>query len=329
MASFPKVKVAAAQVAPIMIDKMATAKKVCDAIDEAGRNGAKIIGFGEALIPCYPYWIWMGDVGYELRHYIEFYKQAVEIPGPVVQMLSQAAKRNGMYVCVSVTEKDGASLYLTQLWFGPNGDLLGKHRKFKATNAEKTIWGDGDGSMAPIIKSEYGNLGGLQCWEHQIPMNIAAMGALNEQIHVASWPIAMPNEEHCFRREASIIACQYYAIANQCFVLMCSQMWTDQQSDAICETPAMREMMVNGYGYTMIIGPNGKILSELPHDKEGICYADIDLEAIIPGRFLIDTAGHYSTPGFLSMTFDRREHKPVFVIGEGKDCSMSFEEIQR
>ena len=328
MKNYPKVKVAAVQAAPILLDLDATVDKVCRIVDEAASNGAKIIGFPEAFVPGYPWWIWMGAADYGMKYYIRLYKNAVEIPSPAVRRFSDAARRNEVYLCVSVTEKDGGSLYLTQLWFGPKGDLLGKHRKFKATNAEKTIWGDGDGSMAPLIESEYGNLGGLQCWEHMIPMNIAAMGALNEQIHVASWPIGMPGNEHLFRDEACVIASRYYAMSNQCFVILGSQLWNEQHEQTVCETPEQRAVMEYGHGCACVIAPNGAILASVPHDQEGIAYAECDLEAMIPGKFLIDTAGHYSTPGFLSMTFDRREHRPVFVVGEGKDTSMSYDEIQ-
>ena len=116
-----------------------------------------------------------------MKYFVEFYNNAVEIPGKSVQEISEAAKRHKMYVCVSVTEREVGSLYLTLLWFNPTGDLIGKHRKNKATSQEKTIWGDGDGSLMPVFHTEYGNMGGLQCWEHFIPLNVAAMGGQYEQ----------------------------------------------------------------------------------------------------------------------------------------------------
>ncbi|BBP90556.1 hypothetical protein BsIDN1_41740 [Bacillus safensis] len=47
-------------------------------------------------------------------------------------------KRTFVYHAV---KKDGGSLYLAQLWFNPNGDLIGKHRKMRASVAERLIWG--------------------------------------------------------------------------------------------------------------------------------------------------------------------------------------------
>lgn len=328
MADFPKVKVAAVQAAPVMLDTEATVDKVCRLVDEAADNGANVIGFPEAFVPGYPWWIWMGNSDYGMEFYLDLYKNAVQIPSKEVQKLSEAARRNKVYFCVSVTEREGGSLYLTQLWFGPNGDLLGKHRKLKATNAEKTIWGDGDGSMMPVFATEYGRLGGLQCWEHYIPLNVAAMASMNEQIHVASWPIGMPDDTHPFGSPQCITASKYYAISNQCFVLESSMIWTEDQADRICKTEKERAMMSPGYGHTRIISPSGVDLAVVDPDKEGIAYADIDLADAIPVKYLIDTAGHYSTPGFLRLMFDKSEHKPIHTLGDSPNRAMTYEEIQ-
>jgi cyanide dihydratase len=329
MSNFPKYRVAAVQASPVLLDLNATVEKTCRLVNEAAANGAKVIAFPEAFIPGYPWWIWLGNADYGMKYYIELYKNAVEIPSLAVQKLSEAAKRNKVYFSVSVTEKDGGSLYLTQLWFDPNGDLIGKHRKLKATNAEKTIWGDGDGSMMPVFETELGNLGGLQCWEHFLPLNVAAMASMNEQVHIASWPIGMAQEGHLFGPEQCVIATKYYSISNQVFSLLSSQIWTEEQCDKICETEEQRNYMKVGYGFSKIIAPNGmEIGNKLAHDEEGITYADIDLEQIIPGKFLIDSAGHYSTPGYLSLTFDRSAHKSVKHVGNSEQNVWKYEELQ-
>jgi cyanide dihydratase len=329
MSSHPKFKAAAVQAAPVLLDLEATLDKTCRLIDEAGSNGAKLIAFPEAWLPGYPYWIWIDGPDYGLKYFIELFKHAVEIPSRAVQRISEAAHRNHLYVCVSVTEKEGGSLYLTQLWFNPKGDLIGKHRKNKATSQERTIWGDGDGSMMPVFKTEYGNLGGLQCWEHFIPLNVAAMGGQHEEIHCGSWPVAMWDPLHPFATDQTIAAAKYYAITNQVFYLLASMIWTKEQEDRICETETQRQVMKFGYGMSRIIAPNGvEIGTRLSPDEEGLCYADIDLEMILPGRYLIDTAGQYSTPGFLRLTFDRSVHRAVHMIGDSRPEALAYEEIQ-
>lgn len=328
MDNFPTVRVAAVQAAPVYLNLDATVEKTCKLVAEAAAQGAKVIAFPEAFIPGYPFWIWMGGIEYGLKFYMQLYKNAVEIPSKAVQKLSEAAKTNKVYVCVSVTEKDNASLYLTQLWFDPNGNLIGKHRKFKATNAEKTVWGDGDGSMAPVFKTEYGNLGGLQCWEHILPLNLAAMGSMNEQIHVSAWPAFLPVDGHLFGIEACELCVKYYAVSNQVYCLMSSHIYTDEMRNMLAENDYQKAFWANGYGCTEIVAPNGKVLAAVPHDEEGIAVADIDLNFIIPGKFLTDPTGHYSTPGFLSLTFDQNEHVPVKKIGKQTNHFVSYEAIQ-
>ena len=62
------------------------------------------------------------------------------------------------------------TIYNTTLYFGPDGDLLGKHRKLMPTGSERTVWGMGDGSTLPVIDTPFGRLSGLTCWENYMPL---------------------------------------------------------------------------------------------------------------------------------------------------------------
>ena len=78
-----------------------------------------------------------------------------------------------------VIEREGSlgrgTLYCTLLYIGPDGTLLGKHRKLKPTAAERVIWGEGDGSTLTSFTTELGTVGGLICWENMMPMARMAM----------------------------------------------------------------------------------------------------------------------------------------------------------
>lgn len=329
MTNYPKFKAAAVQAAPVFLDAMATTEKACSLIEQAAKNGAKLIGFPEGYISGYPWWIWLTDPisGSPLQQ--KLYENSVDMNGPIVKKLSEAARENHIYVCISVTEKEGASLYLTQLWFNPLGDLMGKHRKLKPSGGERLIWGDGQASMMPVFETEIGRLGGLQCWEHWIPLNIQAMNAKNEQVHVASWPCFVPGDEALTSEAPNEVSARFYALATQSYVISSTQIHTHEIYEGIGKIPVYQSFVEFGGGNACIIGPNGKILTEkLPKDAEGIVYADIDLEKIVDCKYQIDPAGHYSNKT-LSMIVDQNPRNVVSFIGKEEDTSMKYQDIQK
>ena len=74
-----------------------------------------------------------------------------------------------------VNERDGGTIYNTLLYFGPDGTLLGKHRKLMPTGGERLAWGQGDGSTLTVIDTPFGRVGGLICWENYMPLARVAM----------------------------------------------------------------------------------------------------------------------------------------------------------
>ena len=72
--------VAAAQIAPVFMDRKATVDKACEAIAEAAKNGAKIVVFPEALVPGYPDWVWVTPPGVRGDILAEMYGRAAR-PG--------------------------------------------------------------------------------------------------------------------------------------------------------------------------------------------------------------------------------------------------------
>ena len=328
MALHAKFKAAAVQMAPVYLNRDATTEKVCRKIDEAAANGAKVIAFPETVIPGYPSWIWSEPTRLTGHLYKKFYEQAVEIPSKTIASISDAARRNKVYVSVSLTERDRSSLYLTMVWFGPNGDMLGKHRKLKPSVDERTIWGDGDGSMMPCFDTEYGRLAGLNCWNNSLPLAMAAMGSMNEQVHVAAYPTFAVEEGSLYSPETCKKIVQAYAAINGTFVLMPTMIYTQEMIDTVTLSEDAKGYWKLGGGGTQIVGPNGVVLNELPGDVEDICYADIDLDEIITHKYLNDPAGHYATPASLRLIFDRNEHFGVMEVGSPKDTSISYEQLQ-
>jgi nitrilase len=83
---------------------------------------------------------------------------------------------------IGVTERDGGTLYNTQLLFDVDGSLIQRRRKISPTHHECMIWGQGDGSGLKAVDSVVGRIGQLACWEHHNPLARYALMADGEQI---------------------------------------------------------------------------------------------------------------------------------------------------
>ena len=122
------------------------------------------------------------------------------------------------FACVAVAigvnernaEASGASLFNTLLYIGPDGSILGKHRKLVPTGGERLIWGRGDGSDLEVYTLPFGRVGGLICWENYMPLARYALSAWGIQIHVApTWD----------RGEPWLSTMRHVAKESRCFVV--------------------------------------------------------------------------------------------------------------
>ena len=218
-----QLRVAVVQAASVIMDLEATVQKTCDLIREAGKKGAKLIVFPEAFISGYPRGLYFGFVvGSRTmagkRDWKRYYESSIAVPSDETARIGEAAREVGAYVSIGVVEKDARqidrTLYCTNLFFGPDGTLLGKHRKLKPTGSERCIWGEGDGSTLTAIETPYGTMGSLICWENYMPLARAAMYAKGVSLYMA--PTADNREEW----QATI---RHIALEGRCFVFSCNQ----------------------------------------------------------------------------------------------------------
>src|SRR5207249_4341434 len=100
------------------------------------------------------------------------WRNSVEIPGPVTETLGRAARSARAVVVMGVheRERESGSLFNTILFVGPDGAILGKHRKLVPTNHERMIHAPGDGSTLKVFETPTGRIGGLVCWENWMPL---------------------------------------------------------------------------------------------------------------------------------------------------------------
>src|SRR5439155_17343820 len=140
-------------------------------------RGARLVVFPEAFVPGYPLWVWAIASGQtqELRAlYAELVDQSVTIPSSAVTQLCDAARDAGVHVAIGINERNaeasGTSLYNSLLFIGPDGRILGVHRKLVPTAGERLVHAQGDGSSLTSYETPLGRLAGLICWENYMPL---------------------------------------------------------------------------------------------------------------------------------------------------------------
>jgi nitrilase len=229
--------------------------------------------------------------------------------------LGAAARDAGINLAIGVVERDtstsGGTLYCSLLYFGPDGDLLGLHRKLKPTAAERLIWGEGDGSTLTVLDTELGKLGGLICWENYMPLARMALYSKGVELYLAPTADARDTWQATLRH----IACE-----GRCFVLGCNQFVTRDMYPpdlpGIQELETAPEIMCRGG--SVIISPLGEVLAGPLYDSEGILYAQLDMGAVPKSKFDFDVVGHYARPDVFQLVIDERPKTGIKGIEKGE-----------
>ncbi len=304
-------KVAIVQAAPVFLDRAATSAKACDLVAEAGREGARLIAFPEAFIPAYPDWVWAvpaGEDGMLADMYAELLDQAVDVPGETTEALCLAAKDAGAYVVMGINERNvegsRGSLFNTVLYMGPDGRILGKHRKLVPTGGERLVWAQGDGSGLVVHDTPFGRLGGLTCWENYMPLARYAMYAQGVQLYVAAtWDRGEPwlSTLRHIAKEGRMV------VLGSCMVL---------RRDQLPEGP-LKERFYAGAaewinaGDSAIVNPEGEIVAGPAHEREEILYAEIDPRQLRGSKWMLDVAGHYARPDIFELVVHTEPRPPL------------------
>jgi nitrilase len=318
---YPTVKVAAVQAASVFLDREASTEKACRLIAEAGRNGARVIGFPEGFIPAHPVWYHHHAATGALanRLSVELFKNAVEIPGPQVAALCAAARSANAYVVIGVCEKlpnTIGTLFNTQLYIGPDGMLIRKHQKIMPTVGERLVHAGGHGDTFGAFPSEFGPMSGLICGENSNPLAVFALTAEGTRIHVMSWPNHFPVSGDPLKNRVAVDS-QAFAQMSKAFVISaCGTV--DERMIEMLEPSAEAERFLRSpdcCGGSVIVAPNSRILAGPMGAEEGILYADCNLEIGVLMKLRHDFAGHYNRPDIFQLHINRRAPQIYAVHG--------------
>ncbi len=301
-------RVAVVQAGSSLFDTPRTLDRMQAHCEAAAREGVEVVVFPEAYVGGYPKGLDFGArVGSRTPagrdDFVRYWRSAVEVPGPETARIGGYAAEMRAHLVVGVIERDGGTLYCTALVFGPDGALLGRHRKLMPTASERLIWGQGDGSTLPVVDAPAGRIGTAICWENYMPMLRQAMYAKG----VALWCAPTVDDRDIW--QASM---RHIAYEGRCFVLCACQYLTraDAPADYDCvqgDDPAT--VLIRGG--SVIVNPLGEVLAGPVYDREAVLTADIDPADRVRGKYDLDVVGHYARPDVFRLSVDERPREAV------------------
>ncbi|MDA8074857.1 MAG: hypothetical protein M0Z40_06450 [Actinomycetota bacterium] len=256
----------------------------------------------EGFIPAHPLWFHFhaatSKVANDLS--VELFENAVEIPGPQVSLLQDAAREAGAYVAIGMCEKRPGTfgtLYNTLLFLGPDGRILSRHQKLVPTVGERLVHAAGEPRGLVPVPASFGALSGLICGENSNPLAISALTMQYTRVHVMSWPSHFPTSGAPMRQRV-LVDSQAFAQMTKAFVVSAcgtvdehaiERLQVDEHHEALLRSDEF-------CGGSTIVAPDSSVVAGPLGREEDILFADLDLEVGVRMKLRHDFAGHYNRP---------------------------------
>ncbi len=254
-------KIAVAQISCVLGDPEANLAKVRDFSRRAKDAAAELIVFPE-----------MTDTGYSMpviQKYASHWKTGF-VPG-----LQEIARRTSIAIVSGVSERDGSSIYNSQIFVDATGDIVAKYRKTHlyavAPVEEQTCFAPGD-SFTSF------ELGGMQfgfsiCYDLRFPemfRKLVTQQNVGALLISSAWPF--PRVEH-FR-----VLAQARAIENQSYMIASNRVGKDKDL-WFC-------------GSSVIIDPRGVVIAAASADREELIYGDLSQDLVQSVRRRVESLAH-------------------------------------
>ena len=292
-----RVTVACVQAESVQLDLEATIDKLDGLVAEAAARGAQLAVFPEAFLPTYPSSRWARFLagGSDAKPvFARLARESVEIPGPAAERLADVARQHEIWLAVGANELERGTIYNALLLYSPEGRLALHRRKLVPTNHERLVWGQGDGRGLRAIETPLGRVGGLICWENQMPLARFALYESGVEIYLA--PTA--DDSDAWHDSLRHIARESRAFVVSPCVFQRASSYPD-------DVPIADGPELLGRGGSAILAPDGTYLAGPLWDEEGILVAELDPERLYAERQRFDPAGHYHRPDVLSLRVRR------------------------
>jgi 5-aminopentanamidase len=244
-------KLAILQIDSVLGDINANLQKISSMIDSIEDKEVRMALFCE-----------YGTTGYSL----DLNAVAEEIPGKTTAFLEELAFRKNIWISGGMIEKGNNNKpYNTSIMISPTQGLVAKYRKVHPFSFEKDQINYGDSEV--IVDTELGKVAMTICYDFIFPEYIRSLALKGAQIVLNStfWFADEISGPAGWSPEQSKALAMTRALENNVFVAMA------------CRTGTEKNLW--GFGHSVIVGPQGKILAEADRE-ERIIIAPIDLEMI-------------------------------------------------
>ena len=337
MTEYPKVRVAAAHVAPVFLDAARSVDKACSLITEAAGAGAKLIAFPESYIPAFPVWVALQAPIHGHDLFRALVANSIRIDGPELERLRATARRLGIIVSMGFTEGTPASvgcIWNSNVLIGADGAILTHHRKLVPTFYEKLVWANGDGHGLRVADTQSGRIGVLICGENTNPLARFALMAQGEQVHIASyppvWPTRATQQGNYDLEQAIKIRAGAHSFEAKVFTIVASAVLDKSARAALAGLPADAQRILDETprGVSLVVGPTGMPVSPVMCKDEGILYADIDLAECVEPKQFHDVVGYYNRFDIFKLRIDRSRAAPAMFEERLEESSIAPDDLR-
>lgn len=308
-------KVGISQISPVWLNKAATVEKIVEAINSAADQACKLVVFGEALLPGYPFWLaYTGGASFDnvlqKEMFAIYQKNSIDLDKNDLSQIQRVCQQRGIATYLGIIEKSkarsGFSLYCSLVYVDSSGEIKSVHRKLVPTYEERLVWSNGDGNGLKTHDLHDFVVGGLNCWENWMPLSRTALYAQGESLHVAVWPGSDFNTNEITR---------FIARESRSYVISASSLLRIDDIDPslpVFDLLKTNAPSVLANGGSCIAHPSGEWLIPPVINKEKLIIAELDVTEVAKERQNFDAVGHYSRPDVLSLHLNAERQKILF-----------------
>ena len=253
-------KNAAPTEAPIEEIKRINVEKHLKLIEEAAKQGVKILCMQEVFTT--PYFC--------AEQQTRWYEAVEKIPdGPTVKLMRDVAREHGMVLIVPIYEEEITGVYYnTAAVIDADGTYIGKYRKNHIPHVAPGFWEKfyfKPGNLGyPSFDTAYARIGVYICYDRHFPEGARALGLNGAEIVFNPSATVAGLSEYLWKLEQPA-----HAVANGYFIAAINRVGYEEPWN-----------IGEFYGQSYFCDPRGQIIAQAPRDEDALVVADLNLDMI-------------------------------------------------